>query len=170
MAAQHRQVGNNPQLPCCPYLFFFTHAANCQALYLPRWSHSCVMAHNTAVLGTSSGSQGCDVLWGLCLTGAVIQHWCVPGPGKPGQAANGARGTDCSMAAVSQPCGLPAWHSWLTLHPALGGQPAVGWHGSQGKESAARPWNLLKGISKPLGWSRQQFVFCSHVQNRSYQA
>lgn len=67
------------------------------------------VAPSTAVLGTSLGSWGCDALWEHWeLTATMMQcgRWCVPGPGKPSQAANGARGTDCSMAAVSQPHGL----------------------------------------------------------------
>lgn len=164
-----RQVGNNPgpQLPCCPYLFFFIHVANCQALYLPGQSHSCVGGPQHSCAGDLLGQLGLRCPLGTPrLAAAVIRcgHRCVPGPGKPGQAANGARGADCSTAAVSQPRGLRAWHSWVTLHPALGGQPAVGWHGSQGRESAASSWNLLKGISKRLAWSRQQFGFCSQVQ------
>lgn len=97
------------------------------------------------------------------LAATRIRHCCVPGPGEPGQATNGARGTECSTPAVSLPRGLRAWHGWVTLHPALGGQPAVGWHGSQGRESAASPWNLLEGISKPLPWSgaRCSLVFAA---------
>lgn len=135
-----RQVGNNsgPQLPCCPYLFFFIPVANCQALYLPGQSHSCVGGPQHGCAGDLLGQLGLRCALGTPrLAAAVIRrgHRCVPGPGKPGQAANGARGADCSTAAVSQPRGLRAWHSWVTLHPALGGQPAVGWHGSQGRVS-----------------------------------
>lgn len=129
--------------------------------------HCICLGGATAVLGPPWAARAV-----MPVGDTMIQrgHRCVPGPGKPSQAANGARGTDCSMAAVPQPRGLRAWHSWVTLHPALGGQPAVGWHGSQGREAAARSWNLLKGISKLLAWSRQQFGFYSHMQNRSYQA
>lgn len=61
----HWQVGNNPapQLPCCPYLFFFIHAANCQALCLPGWPHSCASGPQHSCAGTSRGSWGCDGLW-----------------------------------------------------------------------------------------------------------
>lgn len=55
-----RQVGNNPgpQLPCCPYLFFFIHVANCQALYLPGQSHSCVGGPQHSCAGDLLGQLG----------------------------------------------------------------------------------------------------------------
>lgn len=103
------QANPGPQLPCCPYLFFFIHAANCQTLYLPGWCHSCA--------GTSLGSHGCDALW---------EHhdpvWA-PVCARPWQAQPGCKW--CKRHRLFHGCSASA--SWPVSLAQLGNAASSSW-------------------------------------------
>lgn len=59
-------------------------------------------------------------------------------PGSPARPQMVEEAPTAQWLQCLGPCGLRACqrHSWVTLRPVLGGQPAMGWHGSGGRESA----------------------------------
>lgn len=67
--------------------------------------------------------------------------------------------------------------SWPVSLAQLGNAPSSSWWAASsglawitGERVGCKLLESSEGISKPLAWSRQQFGFCSQVQNRSYQA
>lgn len=86
-----------------------------------------------------------------------------------------ALGSPARLQMVLDGCSVSA--SWPVSLAQLGNAPSSSWWAASsglawitGERVGCKLLESSEGISKPLAWSRQQFGFCSQVQNRSYQA